>query len=514
MDNGLKLKIGQMIMAGFPSPQVDEQAKKLVNDYLVGNFVLFKRNFVSYRQTGRMCEELSRLAFEKTGIAPIISTDQEGGSTNRMSEGASLLPGAMAVAAADADGEFLGETCARILKSVGVNTDLAPVMDVNSNPMNPIIGTRSYGDTPEKVKKYGLAELRGMQKGGLIATMKHFPGHGNVSSDSHLTLPSNSAPKQELYSVDFEPFRAGAQAVADALMSCHVVFPSMDPDNPATVSRRIMTGLLREEMGFKGIAMTDCIEMNAICVTYGYGEGAVKAIEAGCDLLCISHTYEAVSAAAEAIYAAVESGRISEERINESYERLLRIKQRYGLTKPFVFDEKAADELIHDRELIRRVRSVNYDAVTLISGDGKVRLDNTVFLSPYAQAMTRYDNPDGEPDSFAKQAAKALGGEEISFPIEGVNEEAEKRIMASDAGYYVLGLYNARFCPGQLDALKLIKQKGRPCAVVIFGAPYDNTLIEGADTVLVAYEYSASSVDAVIEALKNREYKGRLPVEI
>ncbi|MBR5751066.1 MAG: hypothetical protein IKX84_01640 [Clostridia bacterium] len=514
MNNELKRKIGQMIMAGFPSPQVDEQAKKLVDDYMVGNFVLFKRNFESYRQTGRMCEGLSRLAYEKTGLAPIISTDQEGGSTNRMNEGASLLPGAMAVTAADADGEFLGETCARILRSVGVNTDLAPVLDVNSNPMNPIIGTRSYGDTTEKVKKYGLDELRGMKRGGLLATMKHFPGHGNVASDSHLTLPSNAAPKEELYGVDFEPFRAAVEAGADALMTCHVIFPSIDPDNPATVSKRIMTGLLREEMGFAGIAMTDCIEMNAICVTYGYGEGAVKAIEAGCDMLCISHTYEAVSAAAEAIYAAVESGRLSEERINESYERILRIKERYGLVKPFVFDEEAADELIHDRELIRRVRGVNYDAVTLISGSGEVRLDSTAFLSPYALAMTRDDNPDKEPESFAKQAAKVLGGEEISFPLDGADGETEKRIMASKAEYFVLGLYNARFRPGQLDALRFVKQKGKPCAVVIFGAPYDNTLIEGADTVLAAYEYTAASVDAVIEALKNREYKGRLPVEI
>ena len=515
MTQELKRKIGQMLMAGFPSPQVDEQARKLVHDFCLGNFVLFKRNFENSRQTGEMCEGLNALTYEDSGLAPIISLDQEGGNISRMVEGASLLPGAMSVSAADANGFEIGSICARVMTSHGVNANLAPVLDVNSDPMNPIIGFRSFGDTPETVIKYGVSELKGMNAGGMLATMKHFPGHGNVSGDSHLTLPVNNSDEATLRAVDFAPFKAAVEAGAEALMTCHVVFKDFDPDNPATLSRRIMTDYLRGELGFQGIVMTDCMEMGAIRDTIGTGEGAVRAVEAGCDMLCISHTYEAVSAAANALYAAVDSGRLSPERIEESYQRILRVKRKFGLDKPFVFDAAKGEAAIHNEADIRALRAVSRRGITRVYDDFKAPdLSNPVFLSPNALCFTGNDNPEGMPDNFAYSAAKRLGGKSIIFPIDTVDDATKEAIDAARGSAFVLGLYNARFRPSQIEVYKLLKQKQVPVTVVLLGAPYDLGLLAGERNVIVSYEYTDASIKAVLNALTENAYYGRLPVRL
>ena len=511
----LKRKIGQMLMAGFPSPYADEQAKRLVNDFCLGNFVLFKRNFENSLQTGRMCEELNELTFANSGIGPIISLDQEGGTTTRMVEGACLLPGAMTVAAGQGDGYAVGSTAAKVLTAHGLNTDLAPVLDVNSQAMNPIIGARSFGDKAENVIKYGVAELRGMDENGLLATMTHFPGHGNVNTDSHLALPVCASSADELYNTDFATFKSAIDAGAQALMTCHVVFENIDKDNPATLSKRIMTGLLRDEFGFEGIAMTDCLEMHAISETIGTGEGAVRAVEAGCDIMCVSHTYEAVSAAANAIYRAVESGRISEERINESYERIIRVKRKFGLDKKFRFNAEEAQKLMNDPELIRPLRQINRESITRVYDEYTAPdLSDPVFISPYSFGSTGNDNPDGMPDNFALTAAKRLGGKAIVYPVAELDEKTLKALNETDGSAFILGLLNARFRPSQIEVYKILKQRNVPLTVVLLGAPYDLSLLNGEKNVLAAYEYTSASIDAVIEALKENSYRGVLPVRV
>ena len=516
MTKELKIKIGQMLMCGFHTPYADEQAKRLSEEFYLGNYILFARNFESFRQAGRMNEMLSRMVYEKTGIAPFISTDQEGGNSSRIIEGAALIPGAMAIAAARGDAESIGKSTARLLKAIGVNQNLAPVADVNSNPFNPIIGIRSYGDTVQKVEKYLLPQLHGIQAGGIMGTLKHFPGHGNVKSDSHLSVPHNDASKEELYSVDFETFRAAVKAGADAVMSCHVVFDALDSENPATLSKRIMTGLLRQEMGFEGVIMTDCLEMGAIGSTVGAGEGAVRAVEAGCDMLCVSHTYEAASSAFNALYKAVESGRISEERINASYERIIRMKQKYGVTQPFEFDEAKAEALINDQTAIKQNDLTSRNGVTLIRDGGALPFEFTrpVFMAPYCLALTGFDNPDKTPANFAKDAAKYFGGEEIVLPLKALTEEVKQKILSSEGDVYVVGLYNARFNPAQAEALELIHEKGKPVIAVILGAPYDICATNPTDTVICAYEYTALSVKNALEALKENKFYGQLPVDI
>ncbi len=306
--------VGQMLMCGFPSLEVDEQMIRLLEDFEVGNYIYFARNMQTAGQVARMSKDISDRVYDKLGIAPFISADQEGGAVSRITEGAALMTGAMATAAtvpatvsakgmgraeALARVEKLGENLGQVLRAVGVNFDLAPDMDVNIEPKNPIIGARSYGDEPEQVAEKGIAMMRGMEKGGVMATIKHFPGHGNVATDSHLDVPHNNTSREELEKTEFLPFEKAIKAGASAIMTAHVCYDKVDPNTPGTLSKVIQTGLLREQFGFDGIAMTDCMEMDAIRANIGIGEGAVRAIEAGVDILTISHTYDAAKQAAK-----------------------------------------------------------------------------------------------------------------------------------------------------------------------------------------------------------------------
>ncbi|MBR4992274.1 MAG: beta-N-acetylhexosaminidase, partial [Clostridia bacterium] len=366
MDKQLRHQIGQMIIAGFPSLEVDDQARALVSDYQVGNFILFARNMNTAEQVANMCGGLSDMTFEKTGLAPFIAADQEGGLVSRITEGAALFPGAMALAAAADEAEIrqVGKNCGEMLRAMGVNVNFAPVLDVNIEPLNPIIGIRSFGDEPQRVADLGSAMAEGMVEGGVIATLKHYPGHGNVAVDSHLDLPTNDTDPALLENTEFLPFKQAFDRGAPAIMSCHIRFPKIDPDLPATLSPAILTDLLRKKQGFQGLVFTDCMEMEAIQKGWGSAEGAVLAVLAGCDILCISHHVEAVRAACDAIYEAVQSGRIPRARIQETYDRIVAAKTRMGLTHKQEVRAQQAHELVYAPEKVELHKRLSRSSVT------------------------------------------------------------------------------------------------------------------------------------------------------
>ena len=519
MTTELKIKIGQMIAAGFPSPYVDEQAKKLMDDYFVGNFFVFARNLENAQQICALTNELHTRAYEKFGISPLICIDQEGGAVSRIVNGAALFPGAMAQGATGAKyARVCAKNCGEILKAMGITTTASPVMDVNIEPLNPIIGARAFSDDPETVAEYGTAMMHGFEEGGAIATVKHYPGHGNVKSDSHLELPINDTDLETLENTEFVPFKHAFKAGADLVMSAHVLYTALDKDTPATLSKKIATELLREKHGFKGVAMTDCMEMNAVKKLYGSGEAAVRAIEAGMDLLTVSHTLEAVDEIVNAIYRAVEEGRLTEERIDLSVERIRKLKEKYGLTACVRADAQKASGLMYDEEKIALHEKAAFEAVTLLSGDKENDFafegKKLLFLAPPSFALNNAEEDKGAPLSFAKEAAKAFGAEYIDLPINAFEEETQKRIQASDADAFVIGLYNARFREGQMKMLSALLQTKKPVLCVLLGAPYDFAAAKQAQSVVCAYEYTNLSVKGVIRALREKNFPGSLPVKI
>ena len=253
----------------------------------------------------------------ETGLPPMILLDEEGGTVSRLGELGSVSPSAMAQGATgDPENAFrVGRMIGQELRAVGVNFNCAPILDCNTNPKNPVIGVRSFGGDPEKVADFGAAYARGLREAGVIACGKHFPGHGDTETDSHLGLPVVNKSLEEIERVELVSFRRAIEEKIDALMTAHVVFPALEPERiPSTVSRKVMTGLLREKMGFEGLIVTDCMEMDAIKRQFGSARGALMALQAGVDMTLICHTETFQREAAELIVEAMQDGRLSDER--------------------------------------------------------------------------------------------------------------------------------------------------------------------------------------------------------
>lgn len=340
----LQQKIGQMLLAGVEGTTLTDDARHMIEDLHIGNVILMGHNIDSPEQVLALTQELQSLALEENGIGLLIATDQEGGLVQRLDpvSGFTLMPDEAFVGETeDPDlirryGQMVGEE----LLAVGVNWDMAPVLDVNTNPDNPVIGSlgRSYGATPELVEVAGVAFIQGLHDAGVAATGKHFPGHGSTTEDSHDALPYVTEDRATLEAIDLVPFRAAIDHGIDAIMPAHVVYDALDPSGlPATVSEPIQTGLLRGELGFEGVIVTDDLGMEGITLLFDPGESAVRAVLAGADMLtCVrmpnfpgSCSPEMIEPIRDGLIEAVNEGRISEERIDESVARIAALKEKY-----------------------------------------------------------------------------------------------------------------------------------------------------------------------------------------
>lgn len=328
----VKTAAGQHIMAGLPGTEIDPAFAALVRECKVGNVILFRRNVKNAAQLARLCASLRELIVSETGMEPFIAIDQEGGVVSRFSPDMATTPGAMALAAAGGDAPYrAARLTAAQLRAAGVNFDLAPVLDVNSNPLNPVIGVRSFGDLPEEAAERAMGFMRGLLDGGVMACGKHFPGHGDTDTDSHIGLPRVDKSREQLEECELLPFRRAIEAGIPAIMSSHVLFPALEPEKlPATMSRRILTGLLREELGFGGVIISDCMEMDAVAKFYGTVNGAAAALKAGADIVCISHTAALARETAERLWQRYEAAEEEDRReLERSGERIAEAKRRF-----------------------------------------------------------------------------------------------------------------------------------------------------------------------------------------
>ena len=337
-------KVSQLLVAGIEGTQLGQDAVQAVQDYQVGGVILFGRNVESAWQLAELTNGLKDLNGDYTPL--FLCVDQEGGRVDRMPPEVERTPSAWSVGqtldtegVGAAYGALLAEECA----AFGFNMDFAPSLDIWSNPDNTVIGDRAFGNDWEWTAFFGMSAVESMEEqGGVIPVVKHFPGHGATSVDSHVALPVVDKSLEELWQSELVPFNMtlnqedyfGAQAgpSAPAVMVAHILLSQVDPDYPASLSHRVVTGLLREEMGFDGVVCTDDLTMGAVSNTYGMGEAAVLAVEAGCDLLLVCHGADNLTAARDALLEAADSGRLSPERLDESVKRILSLKTEYGLT--------------------------------------------------------------------------------------------------------------------------------------------------------------------------------------
>ncbi|MCA0986932.1 glycoside hydrolase family 3 protein [Guptibacillus algicola] len=383
--NGMTLeeKVGQMLMPDYRKwnaenvtemlPEIEQQVK----DYHLGGVILFRENVVTTEQTAKLVSDYQK-ASEKYGL--LMTIDQEGGIVTRLQSGTDM-PGNMALGAARSEeiSNDVGRVIGEELESLGINMNLAPVMDVNNNPDNPVIGVRSFGEDPELVAGHAIAYTKGLQETGVAATAKHFPGHGDTAVDSHLGLPEVPHDKERLKKVELYPFQQAMDAGIDAVMTAHVTFPKIDDTKviskkdgeeislPATLSEKVLTGLMREEMGHDGVIITDAMNMGAIVEHFGSVDAAIRAVKAGTDIVLMPVGLPEV---ASGLLDAVRSREISEERIEESVERILTLKVKRGIIK------SESKENVEDKiqEALKTVGSDEHKAVEKAAAEKSITL--------------------------------------------------------------------------------------------------------------------------------------------
>ena len=520
----LREKVGRLFVAGFHGTTPSEEIVKLIKDYHISGVIYFARNVEDPKQVHVLSRELQKAA-KDAGAAPLfISIDQEGGMVARITEGVTLSPGNMALAAGG-DEEIvyqLGKVVGTELRLLGINMNYAPCMDVNNNPLNPVIGVRSYGESAEDVAKLGVQSVKGLQDANVSAVVKHFPGHGDTSVDSHLDLPVVNHDLKRLKELELVPFYEAFKHGADAVMIAHVAFPSIDPEKvPSTLSRKVVTELLRGEMGYGGVVVTDCMEMNAIIDYYGMEEAAILAVEAGIDQVLISHTFERQTRAIEAVIKAVESGRISMQHIDAAVERVLKLKEVRNLQAElpeWTYCKREIGSVKHT-ELAQKASEAS---ITLVRGS-----EGFLPLQPEEKILLISVDPyvtSGADETLYSQVTigsflvdKLPNLTEVIISVTPEQEEVEKLILAASGVEKILvATYQAVQHDSQADLVRrLITEYGDKVGVIALRSPYDVDKFPEVSTYILTYESRKLALQSVSKyLLGDIEAKGKLPITL
>ena len=501
-------KVGQLIMVGFEGTQANEAIETHIRKRFVGGVVLFSRNIESPQQTAELTNQLQRLAGATAHQIPLfIGIDQEGGWVIRLKEGATVLPGNMALGAADSTAlsEVAGEITAVELAAVGVNLNFAPVMDVNNNPQNPVIDRRSFGESPELVSRLGVPYIRGVQRNGVLATAKHFPGHGDTTVDSHFDLPTVNHDRERIHALELQPFRAAIDADVAAIMTAHIIYPAFDPDRPATLSPTILTDLLRNELGFDGLLITDDMEMKAIDDRYRSGEAAVMAVEAGADIVMVLWSPTKQLEVFNALLSAVNSGRISQDRLDQSLERILKSKAA-AFDRRYV-DPDAVEETVGTDAHQQLAQTIASRAITLVRNRDnllplKLEPETTVLILSASLTLS---------ESFKAHHPNTV---EATIPQKPEVESILPQLIvqAENADVVIAGIMNN-------EQAAFIQQISlgttTPIIVIALGSPYTLQRCPAASASLAAYDSHKASVSAAVEVIVGtREAQGKLPVQL
>lgn len=502
--------LGQKLIFGFHGTTLSEEFKALIREYRIGNVILFLRNVESAQQLRRLCAEIQALVREVTGYPAFIVIDQEGGLVTRLPDDAVNVPSAMAVSATGdpANAGAAAGITIRQLRGLGVNFNMAPVLDVNSNPANPVIGVRSLGDDPHRVADYGEAAVRAYAGTGVFCCGKHFPGHGDTGVDSHLGLPRVEKTLEELEQAELIPFQRCIDAGIPAIMSSHILFPNIEGENvPATMSRTIITDLLKKRLGFRGLVFSDCLEMAAIQKFYGTANGAVAAIKAGVDLAELSSTMALMRETASAVNEAADRGEFDMAEIRESVEKILAFKRALAVEPEPALCNRAEDAAA--------AQAMICSAITCCAGTLPTVNENTFFCGCGNFRASLAGNPDTDMCHFPAYMAAAFGGGYRVIP-RNPDEDEIRAAVAASAGYrsIVLGTINAHLNPGQLALAEAFAATGKPLTVVALRNPYDLPLLPDCACKIAAYDYSMPCFRALEEVFRGGAMTGTLPVKL
>lgn len=508
-------KIGQLLMFGIDGVKITDHAMRLIKEFKVGNIILFARNCKDPKQLYLLNQSLQKLAHETLGIPMFISIDQEGGMVTRIFHGATFFPGAMTLSAAGSleDAYKMGDIMGEELLSLGVNMNLAPVLDVNNNPKNPVIGVRSYSDDPIRVAEYGVAFMKGLQN-HVIATGKHFPGHGDTHLDSHLALPSVDYPIQRLESIELVPFKRAIHEGIGALMSSHINFPAFTEEGrPTTLSKSCLTGFLRETLGFKGLIVTDGMEMKAIQDHYGTVEASLMSIQAGANLVCICHSEPLQMEAVDRIKQSLLTGELTMDQLDERVQRVLDAKSKLrpiDLEKPYEAIKHHVENKEHQSFSYHTVKK----ALTLVKGIPLKLNANALFIGMLPKATTQADDTDGLYDIIAHIQKELPDLKTERVPIIPTDEDIDQVVSrAIHVDQIIMTSYNANIYPTQIKLINQLASLGKELHVIAMRNPYDLFYTEHIKNYVALYEYTPNAIKVLLGYLKGDiRCEGRIPV--
>lgn len=501
---------------------VDTPAEVLAK-YQPGGVIYFTAargpdNLHDPRQIARLSNGLQRTAFDGFGIPLLISIDQEGGLVFRLpTPPATGLPGNMALGATrSTDDAFRSaEIIGRELDVVGVTQNYAPVCDVNINPENPVIGVRSFGSSPELASELAQAVVDGHRRHGVASAAKHFPGHGDTAEDSHFLLPEIRHTREELDAIDLPPFRAAIAAGVDTIMTAHIVVRALDDSGvPATMSHPIITGLLRDELGFEGLIVTDALDMQGATEQFPPDVAPVEALKAGADMLVLAPQMDV---AFGAVLDAVRGGSVSETRVDESVGRILEHKLRNGLFHPFVSEDRA-ERVVGNRRHLRDAAAITDRSITLVKNDGDLLPlsgdARQVLVTGWGIATT----------GGLSQAVAARNGQAVTTLETGAQPsqaQIDAAVAAAQQSDVVVVSSNARAGAAdegaaQANLVQALLATGTPVVVIAMRNPYDIRRFTDAPAYVCTYNYlGAVSLDSAISVLYGEvNPSGKLPVAI
>ncbi|WP_257347881.1 beta-N-acetylhexosaminidase [Pseudalkalibacillus decolorationis] len=519
-------KVGQLLMPAIrkvdnkPVTTMQPEIKKMIDDFTPGGIILFRENVESRQQVKLLNSKLQ----EQSKLPLMISIDQEGGLVTRLPYFPDLQ-GNMALGAtgnnnlASKTGEILGEE----LRNLGIHIDFAPSVDMNINPLNPVIGIRSFGDDPKQVGEMGTAFMKGLNEAGVIAVAKHFPGHGGVDSDSHYVLPVHPKSLEELRNSELKPFQTMINEGVQGIMTAHITFPEIETTQldsqkdglpvhlPATLSPRMINDILRDEMNYKGLVFTDAMNMKAISEHFGSGEAAVRAILAGADVIVMP---DQLKVAYDALLEAVKSERITEERLNESVVRILKAKQQFVSVETEDGQKSTTIE-----KAIQLEKTVAEQSVTLLKNEQVLPLEedfegSIAIISSSKKLLDSMKNALWEHhyqfelihiDSFKNQNGELV--EEQTRKLKRSN----LTIFVTDSATIVGDSKNA----WELISLKKAMNDSQQTILVMARNPYDLTVLPEIDAAIAQYSAATASFQVTADVIFGKqEALGTLPVKL
>ncbi|MBK8026707.1 MAG: hypothetical protein IPK19_36320 [Chloroflexi bacterium] len=536
----LQEKVGQLFLLAFEKDRLDE-ARVLFEQYFVGASYLSNDNLPDPVAAAEMTATLQGYAAKtRLQIPLLLGCDQEG-AWGVIAQGSIPGPGNMALGATgDPEQAYrMYRVIGEELRAAGLNTLLAPCADCNSNPHNAIIGMRSFGEKPVQVGAMTAAAVRGAHDGGIFATVKHFPGHGDTTEDSHRGIPSVRRSREELFAIDLKPFAEGIRAGADIVMTAHILFPALDADNPATLSRAIMTDLLRGELGFDGVILTDSMNMKAITRFYAPADAAVRALNAGVDMIMLAEEHyghdsaqylHSQTALIEAVVRAVERGDLPEERLNDAVRRNLALKAKLGSlgAAPEVSSIGSAEHQAVALEASERAVAVlrSVPGTLPLEAETPVIVVNTTVRAAYEiLTATRGIGPSQAVPAFDwfAQAMRACAADVTFVTARSVlygefdgSEALESgaRVIAVTENYPLPGIDFDKSSQGSVIA-KLLEVLGDRLIVVALRDPYELAHLPGVATYVCAFSFRPQAAMAAASVLYGTvEPRGASPVSV